>query len=288
MAQLTGWTIALRTVTWVAGKSQLNVCFFSQKLALTLLFFFVFVFYYRSWKCWHSPMSHAKAMAVTVSHDMHLEVCEGNLDPALKVEKPVTFFRWREKLAKQMLHCSPKNHMHPGDDKFRCCTKQPSFYRHSPSPAPPRRSLQLNLSSSDDVSTICSVATRDQVEAASERLCGDLSSLEQHEAAMISFKSHRPCESCGKPAYWKCTKCPNGPVMHRVPNKWNEDNISCHVKCHNTLRFGVTRAESTKRKWKEPDGTASDAHAKHMKRVADSIVIANATALAASADSNET
>jgi len=41
-----------------------------------------------------------KAMTVTVSYDMYLEVCKGNLDPALKVEKAVTFFHWREKLAK--------------------------------------------------------------------------------------------------------------------------------------------------------------------------------------------
>jgi len=45
-------------------------------------------------------MTHAKAMTVTVSYDMYLEVCKGNLDPALKVEKAVTFFHWREKLAK--------------------------------------------------------------------------------------------------------------------------------------------------------------------------------------------
>jgi len=76
--------------------------------------------------------------------------------------------------------------------------------------------------------------------------------------------------------------------MHSVPNKWNDDNISCHVKYHNTLRFGITQAESTKRKWKDPDETTSVAYAKHMKHVADSIVIANAAALAASTDSNET
>jgi len=99
MAQLTGWIITLRTATWGTGKSQLNVHFFSQKLALTLVFF-VFIFYHRSWKYWHSPMTHAKAMTVTVSYDMYLEVCKGNLDPALKVEKAVTFFHWREKLAK--------------------------------------------------------------------------------------------------------------------------------------------------------------------------------------------
>ena len=31
----------------------------------------------RSWKYWHSPMLHRKAMAVVVAYDMYLEVAEG-------------------------------------------------------------------------------------------------------------------------------------------------------------------------------------------------------------------
>ena len=35
--------------------------------------------FYRSWKYWHSPMLHGKALVVVVAYDMYLEVAEGNL-----------------------------------------------------------------------------------------------------------------------------------------------------------------------------------------------------------------
>jgi len=261
--------------------------FFSSKPALLIVLRFFFpLLYYSSWKYWHAPMTHAKAMAVTIAYDMYIEVCEGKRDPAYKVDKkPVTFFRWREKLAKQMLHYSPTHRKYHGDDKFRCSTQQHASFKKRVSSPSPRRTLQLASSSSDDVSTLGSVATlatRDTVEANSNRLCGDLSSLEQHEQSMKQFKSHRSCEICGKPAYWFCAKCPKKPVLHRLPNKHSTDGISCHIKYHNTIRFGITRAESTKRKWNEPNAETSMAHAKQMKQVCDAIAVANATVLPSS------
>jgi len=223
-------------------------------------------------------MTHAKALAITVAYDVYKEVCEGKLDPAYKIDHPVTFFQFREKLAKQMLHYSPKHRKYHGDDKFCCATRQLIGVR-SPSP---RRSLVLNPSSSDDTSTIASVATRDQVEAASDRLCGDLGCFEKHEAAMTQFKNYRSCVICGRAAYWKCSKCPGQPVLHRHPPKDNADNIPCHVKYHNTIRFGITRAESTKRKWNEPTPEVSKKHAQVIKKVCESIVIANANVLPSS------
>ena len=59
----------------------------------------------RSWKCWHAPMNHAKALAVTTTHDMHVECAEGKLNKEWKVE-PVTFHRFRGKLDIQMMKCS--------------------------------------------------------------------------------------------------------------------------------------------------------------------------------------
>jgi len=219
-------------------------------------------------------------MAIAVAYDICREVCEGNLDPAFKVDKPVSFFRFREKLAKQMLHYSPKHRKYPGDNNFRCATQQPSR-RRTPPPAPTRRSL-LQSSSSDDASTLCSIATRDQVEAASDRLCGDLDTFEKHEASMTKIQSYRSCIICGKSACWCCNKCPNKPVLHRVPPKRSTDNISCHIKHHNSIRYGITRAESSKRKWKEPSAAVSKAHAKQMKQVCAATLVSNAVALPSS------
>ena len=55
--------------------------------------------FYRSWKYWHAPMRHGKAMAIVVAYDMYLEVCEGKLDDDWKVEQPVDFWRFRELLS---------------------------------------------------------------------------------------------------------------------------------------------------------------------------------------------
>ena len=75
---------------------------------------------YRSWKYWHSAMLHGKALAVVVAYDIYLECAAGKLDPTWRVDKPVDFHRFREKLAVQiqMLTYSPKNLSYPGDEKF--------------------------------------------------------------------------------------------------------------------------------------------------------------------------
>jgi len=218
-------------------------------------------------------MTHAKAMTVTIAYDIYLEAREGHFGDEHKIDKPVSFFRFREKLSKQMLHCSPKHRKHPGDDKFRCSTQQPTVRRKI---AVPRALLPAN--SSDDT-TVSSAATPDQVEAHSDRLCGDLDSLEKHEASLQKIKSYRSCIMCGQTACWKCTKCPNEPALHRVPSEHSNDNISCHIKCHNTLRFGTTRAESTKQKWIEPSLNVTKAHAKQMKKVCTATTVANAAVL---------
>ena len=53
-------------------------------------------------------MVHRKALAIVVAYDMYLECTEGQLDASWRIKKPVDFFRFREKLGKQMLTYSPK------------------------------------------------------------------------------------------------------------------------------------------------------------------------------------
>lgn len=44
-------------------------------------------------------MNHGKKLAVTVACGVHLKCTEGKLEPAWKVDKPVEFHCFREKLA---------------------------------------------------------------------------------------------------------------------------------------------------------------------------------------------
>ena len=73
---------------------------------------------YRSWKYWHSGMIHGKTMAIVVAYDIYRECCAGKLDASWKLERPVDFHTFRERLALQMLQYSPKNNHYPGDEKF--------------------------------------------------------------------------------------------------------------------------------------------------------------------------
>ena len=45
----------------------------------------------RSWKYWHAPMNHAKALAVVTSYDIYKECAEGKINPDWKVYKIVDF-----------------------------------------------------------------------------------------------------------------------------------------------------------------------------------------------------
>jgi hypothetical protein len=66
----------------------------------------------------------AKTMAIVIAYDMYKEAAEGNLDPSWKVEKPVSFFVFREELARLMLQYKPSTRKYPGDDKCRESTQQ--------------------------------------------------------------------------------------------------------------------------------------------------------------------
>ena len=68
-------------------------------------------------------MTHAKALAILTCYDMHLECCEGNLNPEWKAH-PVDFHRFWEKLSMQMMKYDPRKREYPGDEKFRVSTQQ--------------------------------------------------------------------------------------------------------------------------------------------------------------------
>jgi hypothetical protein len=69
-------------------------------------------------------MIHGKALAVVVAYDMYLECAKGDLDPAWKIEKPMDFWPFREKLSEQMLQYKPTRRKYPGDGNMRAATQQ--------------------------------------------------------------------------------------------------------------------------------------------------------------------
>ena len=167
---------------------------------------------YRSWKYWHSAMLHAKSMAVVVAYDIYKEICEGTLDPDLRINKPVDFHRFREKLALQMLQYDPKRLKYPGDEKFRTYTQQPKAKRRRHG----RTDATVDSTSvNSDFTTRSGIGKADLIEN-STRLCGFLDELIQHEKSVKPLEAHRSlvCISCGKACYHRCTLCPGEPALH--------------------------------------------------------------------------
>ena len=76
-------------------------------------------------------MLHAKKIAIATSYAMYKEACEGNLDPDWKIENPVSFWEWRDKLSKQMLQYDPADQLYPKDEIFRAVTSLPKKKRRS-------------------------------------------------------------------------------------------------------------------------------------------------------------
>ena len=68
-------------------------------------------------------MLHAMSLAMDIAYDSYLEVAEGKLNPEWKT-LPVDFWRFRNRLSKQMLVYDPLHRKYSGDGAMRVCTSQ--------------------------------------------------------------------------------------------------------------------------------------------------------------------
>ena len=248
---------------------------FSRLLLLSLLTCCLLIICCSTWKYWHAPMLHAKGMAIVVAYDMYLECTEGNLESSWKIDKPVTFHRFREKLAKKMLQYSPKNRKYLGDDKFRASTQQPKERR-------PASAASVASSLSDSRSTEKSMTsiTKDDLSAAEgRRLCGDLSAFCEHVESIqrIPNRNSKCCVVCGKDTYWVCMKCRGpdgnrGVAMHATTSEETGRSIPCMFHHHNESFFGLARNDykltgiKHKKDWSFPTADERRLHHHKIKR----------------------
>ena len=221
---------------------------------------------YRTWKCWHKAMIHAKAMAVVIAYDMYLECCVGALNADWK-QKPVCFYRFRERLAKQMLTYNPTDRLYAGDEKLRACTQQKKCKRSLSAATPLSASFstpQYKTSTGVDPSKL------DQVKG---RLCGFLDDLLLHEQSIVPLKkkAHQVCRCCGKHAYYICQACPDKPALHI--KRGGDKRNSCFLNYHNTASFGlwrddcVTTGSKRRKDWQYPKPEELESSSKEMKRL---------------------
>lgn len=213
-------------------------------------------------------MLHGKAMAVTVAYDMYLECCEGNLDAAWFIQKPVSFHVFREKLAKQMLSYNPTKRKYAGDEHFRLSTQQPKKRR-------PWGSIASSSSSSSNCpSTFLTAA--DFAANESRCGCGDLSKLMLHLASVeqVTTSSSKTCVVCGERAYHECTIC--GKAMHKNPSGGR--SVACFFYYHSSTFLGLARcdykmikddsgAAQMLRNWTFPSERKQQEHARKCRRL---------------------
>jgi hypothetical protein len=214
----------------------------------------------RTWKYWHSPMLHAKAMIYVITYDIYLECATGKLDPDWKLEEKqiVDFYRWREKLSTQMLQYSPKNRKYPGDEKFRVSTSQPKSQRMFTSPISTAPRLPRSAAS---VASATSGVTADDVKKAEKRLCGDLCLLLQHVDSVVPLPngSKRVCAVCGVKCKYLCGNC-KVPIhfYDYNPKEQGAKTVHCFLQYHNTAYYGLAKADRTLVGVKRKDFTVPD------------------------------
>lgn len=210
---------------------------------------------YRSWKYWHSPMIHGKSLAVVTAYDMYLEVATGDLDPHLKIEKPMDFHTFRERLSEQMLQYNPTLRCYPGDQNMRVSTKQIRAER----PRAP--------SHSEDGVTLeqFRAATTGEGNDQLPRLCGDLSLLMLHiESLDTSLHHPKKCCVCGEDCYAVCKVC-----SEAVHQPFAKKGKLCFFDRHNDAKFGLCRCDQPllgkrKKDWTPPTNEKKAANAEHI------------------------
>jgi hypothetical protein len=183
-------------------------------------------------------MLHGKAMTNVIAYDMYLELAEGGVDPAWKLDKKdiVDFYIFRETLSRQMLAYTPKACKYLGDDKFRDYTAVAKAKR-ARSPVPPPTADEDGIAATD------AGVTAGVLKQHGVRLCGFLGDVSEHFDACQTMEDKGKklkCVFCGKCTYQFCGIC--GVAVHKFPQPNVGDGVtSCFFRYHDSGCFGLAR-----------------------------------------------
>ena len=67
-------------------------------------------------------MIHAQALAIVTAYDIYCEVVDGDLDSEWRLDGPVDFWSFRDRLSIQMLEYSPTKRQYTGDSAMLSST----------------------------------------------------------------------------------------------------------------------------------------------------------------------
>jgi hypothetical protein len=83
---------------------------------------------YRSWRWWHAPTRHAKAIVMSMAYSLYLQCAKGTVNPEWKVT-PVSRPRFWQRMSLQMVQYKSSNLQYPGDEKM-CKNTQMNKKKH--------------------------------------------------------------------------------------------------------------------------------------------------------------
>jgi hypothetical protein len=86
---------------------------------------------YRSWRWWHAPTRHAKAISMSMAYSLYLHCAKGTLYPKWKVT-PVSGPRFWQRMSLQMVQYKSSILQYPGDEKM-CKNTQMNKKKHETS-----------------------------------------------------------------------------------------------------------------------------------------------------------
>ena len=152
---------------------------------------------YHSFKYWHSSTLHAKDLVVITAYGMYLGCVEGQLGDTWKVERPMSFWEFCEKLSWQILSYMPSHHLYPTDERMLVLVvhnqeQKRKQGRPSVDGAEKGAITEASLSSATH--------TRHKV----GRLCGDLEKFQKHIDSVTPSKNAEPSEVCDLEYYTTC------------------------------------------------------------------------------------
>ena len=190
---------------------------------------------YISWRWWHAPMRHGKAIAMSMAHQIYKHCAEGRLEPEWKVDQPMNGPEWRTKLSLQMCEYQASELEYPGDLSLRNATQTKKRDRGKRK----RRGDALERCSDD----VFRVSYGQYVDAKKPRrqktrLCSDDLDLLKEHLRSFTHGTKGVCQICGKADQeWRCGIC-NKTVCYKDA-RGKSNMVSCSMDYHNDDYFGL-------------------------------------------------
>jgi hypothetical protein len=225
---------------------------------------------YVTWRWWHAPMQHGKAIGFCTAYQLYRECALGDVMPHWKVDKPMSGPMFRDRLAQQQCMYRSADTSYPGDNQFHS-------YKQLNKKQRARRMAALEEAKDGKrrVSYSCwSDEKFPRSRSATTRLCSDdIGLLKEH---LASFKGSTDkagrgkCVVCGKMCFWKCTLCPGQPRMCLKENR-SGNKMGCALDWHNDDYFGLCLPDRVKyfgeytTKYKKPTPAETRKNAAHIK-----------------------